>query len=500
MNRPKRYAVLVLILLLLLGFAGGCQWQDAQQEGLVGAELAKHRYELDLTLDDVAKTLSGTLTVTYQNPTEEDLDIIPFHLYPNAYQSQDTAPFYSEEMHLAYPNGFTPGGIAFQRVYVDGTAVSYTLANPDQTLMLLSLPQPLQKGECCEIFFQFTVSLPNSYGRFGYGEQAYNLCNFYPVACPYIGGKFLTYSYQKTGDPFVSGIADYAVGITLPKGYVLAHSGKEVSVQQQGQTQRILLSAKDARDFGAVASKNFAVAEETVGGVRVKSYYDRDQPETGQIALDAAKNALKTFDRLYGNYLYEDLSVVQTDFFIGGMEYPGMVLIDQSLYADTDYNTDTELPLEYVVVHEVAHQWWYGAVGNDQVKEPWLDESLTEYSTCQYFFEMYGPEYGAKVKNDYIDYSFTLYQALLKPTEDQIRVGQSTDSFSSGQLYNMAVYLNGAKMFYALEEEIGRDTLLACLKKYYRFNQKRTATASNFIQCLETYSETDLSEFFQKWL
>ena len=85
---------------------------------------AKHRYELDLTLDDVAKTLSGTLTVTYQNPTEEDLDIIPFHLYPNAYQSQDTAPFYSEEMHLAYPNGFTPGGIAFQRVYVDGTAVS----------------------------------------------------------------------------------------------------------------------------------------------------------------------------------------------------------------------------------------------------------------------------------------------------------------------------------------------------------------------------------------
>ena len=29
---------------------------------------------------------------------------------------------------------------------------------------------------------------------------------------------------------------------------------------------------------------------------------------------------------------YETLAVVQTDFFIGGMEYPGIVLIDQSLY------------------------------------------------------------------------------------------------------------------------------------------------------------------------
>ena len=500
MHRLKKYIAVLLSAFFIAALLCGCAQKNAEEQGLAAKALPKQEYEMDLAFDDVAKTLSGTLRVTYHNPTDGPLDVLPFHVYPNAYQHQETAPFFSEEMHLAYPNGFTPGGISFQQVTVDGSAVCYTLANPDQTLMLLQLPQALHAGKSCEIFFSFTVSLPNSLGRFGYGERSYNFCNFYPVACPYLGGKFLTYPYDKAGDPFVSAIADYCVTITLPQDYLLAHSGRELSTEQQGATQRIRISAKDARDFGAVASKDFKIAQEKVQGVQVKSYYYQDQPQTGEIALSAATNAMKTFDGLYGKYLYEDLSIVQTDFFIGGMEYPGMVLIDQSLYSDTDQNPDVELPLEYVVVHEVGHQWWYAAVGNDQVKEPWLDESLTEYSTCQYFNEVYGPQYGAEVKKNYIDDSFTLYQALLKPTEDQLRVGQSMDSFSSSQLYSMAVYLNGARMLYALEEEIGHDTLIHALREYYKINRKRTVTKSNFIQCIQTYSDRDLTEFFEKWL
>ena len=49
----------------------------------------------------------------------------------------------------------------------------------------------------------------------------------------------------------------------------------------------------------------------------------------------------------------------------GGMEYPQIVFSN---------------PDRYTVAHELAHQWWWGIVGNDEFAEPWLDESLATWS------------------------------------------------------------------------------------------------------------------------
>ena len=35
------------------------------------------------------------------------------------------------------------------------------------------------------------------------------------------------------------------------------------------------------------------------------------------------------------------------------------------------------------VVHETAHQWFYSLVGNNQARDPWLDESLAEWATAR---------------------------------------------------------------------------------------------------------------------
>src|SRR2546430_187138 len=75
--------------------------------------------------------------------------------------------------------------------------------------------------------------------------------------------------------------------------------------------------------------------------------------------------------RRFGAYPYGEADVVlDNGFWFGGMEYPGFVL---------DRVSSTAL------AHELAHQWWYGIVGDDEYNDPWLDEGFTDYATDLYF-------------------------------------------------------------------------------------------------------------------
>ena len=50
------------------------------------------------------------------------------------------------------------------------------------------------------------------------------------------------------------------------------------------------------------------------------------------------------------------------------MEYPELVLTPDQPTA---------------IAHELAHQWFYSIVGDDQWSEPWLDESVAEFSAAR---------------------------------------------------------------------------------------------------------------------
>ena len=51
------------------------------------------------------------------------------------------------------------------------------------------------------------------------------------------------------------------------------------------------------------------------------------------------------------------------------MEGPGIAWIP----------TGTGSNLRYLVTHEIAHQWFYALVGNDQAREPFADEAVTDF-------------------------------------------------------------------------------------------------------------------------
>ena len=105
------------------------------------------------------------------------------------------------------------------------------------------------------------------------------------------------------------------------------------------------------------------------------------------------KDSLLFFNSKFGEYPYRQISVVKTPFLYGGMEYPNLVMIADNIVEKKD--------MARVIVHELAHQWWYGVVGNDQIREAWLDESITEYSAFLFFenHSSYGLNYSSLIED-----------------------------------------------------------------------------------------------------
>ena len=185
-------------------------------------------------------------------------------------------------------------------------------------------------------------------------------------------------------------------------------------------------------------------------------------------AVDIAKSSLQIFSKLFGDYPYDRYSVVASDFFIGGMEYPMLVMIDKDLY-----NNENKFLLEYVIAHETAHQWWYSVIGNNELEEPWLDEALTEYSTILYFEDKYGKETGDK---------------LIKTMEVQTRNYQSEDIFKAttdykdSADYSLSVYTKGAVIFNEIRNQVGDKVFFDTLKEYYNTYKFKNVKGTQFVE------------------
>ena len=181
--------------------------------------------------------------------------------------------------------------------------------------------------------------------------------------------------------------------------------------------------------------------------------------------LESGAKSLQVYNELIGLYPYEELDLVQVAIGngAGGVEFPGMVFIGASFYDVQSGNIDPNF-LEFVVVHEVAHQWFYSVVGNNQYQHAFMDESLANYLSVVYF----AAEYGTEDANRQANLNLRLgYFDLLFQQGDQV-VDQPTDAFLEHAQYGVIIYGKGALAFMELRQTIGTDAFFAGLHQYYQ--------------------------------
>ncbi len=481
---------IILVLCLCVLFFSGCNSLDDLQKTSQSLNL----YTIDAIVDVQNHTIKAHQKVKYKNTTGTALNNICFHLYPNAFRAEATTTkaVSASQFEKCYYNGFSEGNININAVKYNNTECNYEIAGADSNILVLNLSKTLDINNNANIEMDFIVTLPNANHRFGYGNNTINCGNFYPILCVFEEGEWAMQGYHSNGDPFYSDMANYNVNITYPQEYTLVSTGNQ-TISNSTQNQKLCKSsALCVRDFSFILSKKYQVLTNSVDDVEINYFY-YDDPNA-QSHLKTACDALSTFNKLIGKYPYDVLNVCKTNFLQGGMEYPNLVFISDAVDVDSEYNN--------VIVHEIAHQWFYGVVGNNEAEYPWLDEALTEYVTALFYDKNIGYSLTTKQVLGNALSSYLLYCDMYKEVYGSIDTSMNRPiyNYKTEAEYVYMTYVKGVLMFDSICEVVGKNKMEKCIAKYYNDNAYKIATPKNLIQSFERASGKKLTSFITSWL
>lgn len=482
MKAVKRILCLLICGLTLFGLAA-CSTDDFKD---VSLDLSN--YTINAVFNDENKMLEVTQTVDYCNRYDVELNSLYFHLYPNAYrEGARFSPITASEEADAYPNGKSYGGISINSLKVNGVSRVVDIGGQDDDILIVNFDKYLMPTERIEITLSFIVNIPNVRHRLGYIDNVINLGNFYPIACMYENGEFDSSPYYANGDPFYSDVSNYKVNITAPSKYTAAMSGKATKTIS-GANNIWTAENSAVRDFAIVLGE-FKTLTKMCGDVEVSYYYNNDAQ--AQSSLDIACDSITTFNDMIGKYPYKSFAVVQTHFLALGMEYPCLVYITDSDKINGEMYRDT-------IVHETAHQWFYGIVGNDQVKYAWVDETITEYAATLFYEKnpVYNIRYNARIADALGAY--VLY-CDMNSVGLNTKMTRRLPEFRSSVEYTVMTYIKGQVMLDTLRTLLGDAAFFQAFKNYFSQNYLKFSKPDNFIAAFESASKRDLSGFFETW-
>ena len=219
----------------------------------------------------------------------------------------------------------------------------------------LTLHMPLAPGARGSVSFDVDIRAPNRPDRFGRRARIALFSNAIPALAHLEAGRFRLDRYFPIGEAWTYPAADWTVRLDAPRGISVAAPG----VRGPDGARRL----ERGRDYSFAAGRLRSIGA-TIDGVKV-TFWTVSSKFGGGLAKvrRITRRRLPRLARLYGPYGWPDLQVVVTE--DAAMEHTGLIMTP---------------PEDFVVTHELAHEWWYALISNDQAQAPWLDEAFASYA------------------------------------------------------------------------------------------------------------------------
>jgi len=193
---------------------------------------------------------------------------------------------------------------------------------------------------------------------------------------------------------------------------------------------------------------------------------------------------IEFFSGLWSNYPFigDKYSMAQAEL-SGAMEHQTCTSWGLPMTGDARY--------EYIVAHELAHQWWGDWVTCNDFANIWLNEGFASYAEALWQEYEYGP---AALRNHLIDFKSSIFAS--RNGSVKYPIYNPPESYWFGT----AVYKKGAWVLHMLRNILGDSLFQHGLAYHGQSHSFGTATTQQFQSTMESYSGQDLDWFFDQWV
>lgn len=503
----------------------------------------KADYDIQVTLDEGKRTLSGRETITYHNFSPHTLSYIWVQLDQNQKDAGaagkhilpaiDFGNAYNAKLfwknHTPFDGGMTLGAVRTP----SGTALSYQLSG---TNMRVSLPKPLLPGKTFQLYIEWSYPINDATleGRCGYeifpdSNAIFEIAQFYPRVCAYddING-WQNKSYYGPSE-FALEFGDFRVAITVPSDHVVGSTGtlmnadkiltptqlsrwnelrekneqvgfiitpeeaKNAQHGHAGTSKTWIFEARNVRDFAFATSRKFVwdVATVTIGGKKImaQSMYPPDaMPLWDRYATLTIIHTLKVYSAFTGiPYPYPSAMAVHGP--VWGMEYPMICFCGGRPNTDGTYSSGIKYATISVIIHEVGHNFFPMIINSDERAWAWQDEGLNSF--LQFITEQsFEPNYPSRrgIPETLSDYFRSTARNPIMFTPEGIITNSRTTYEKT------AIGLNILR-----ESILGRPLFDSAFKVYCTRWAFRRPLPADFFRSMDDASGQELSWFWREW-
>ncbi len=531
---PKPVYREILIILLIIN---GTFYKALPQ----GYFQQKVNYRIEVSLDDKHHELNGSETIEYINNSPDTLSFLYFHLWPNGYLNNKTELakqlLGTKGKQKLFEDPELRGYIDSLDFKVNDQPVQWNLLPGQPDICRIKLNQVILPGDTLRISTPFHVKIPKGVtSRLGHIGESYQISQWYPKPAVYDKSGWHQMSYQDQGE-FYSEFGNFDVSITLPDNYIVGATGnlqneKEVEMMNKlasdttgiadvgsgtvdfppSSTHMKTLRFTESRihDFAWFADKRFHVLKGKVmlpgSGREVTTWvlFTNQQAKFWKEAIPYVNTAILKFSKWNGDYPYRNFTAVQSALSAGdGMEYPGITVIG---------SVKDAYSLDEVIAHEVAHNWFYSALGSDERRYPFMDEGITSANEVRYMNERYPQKklWEKYVQNIKLAKFFHIDQMPVKEMRELEWLSQARDNLEqpidlqasdfTTLNYSLMIYNKAGMGFNYLRAYLGDSIYDSAMQAYYQKWKFRHPQPDDLHKLFEAQTGKELTWFFRDFI
>lgn len=500
-------------------------------------------YDIALEIDPAAARVKGKTIIYFPNRTRRALRSIPLLLYANAPRelSGKTSDSGALKLLAARSRRGPEVKLRSKRPTLAELQLERPLRRGAWLVAEVRFEGELRRlpASANDIYGQALSSLgvaaggpgASDYGLLAIGDGIATVASAYPMVAPFRGGAFDTARPTKFGDLAYNVPSNFRVQTTLPRGWSMASNLLDGKPRALSGGDRIAVRSAGAaaRDMVLVAAHDLEKSSRKLGDITVTSYYRAGDEAAGKSVLDTAVASLKLYQRRFGRYPYRELATAQATLVggAGGVEFPGLVLIAGMFYRPPSRSTNPLALLtrllggvggllgggaggsagggtggsaggvvghvgsidrvvdrmrEFVVAHEVAHQYFAGVVGSDCRRYPAVDEPLAQFAAGELVRELHGDKQGERLMALNVKANYGVYRML---GGADMEAGRPVAEFPNALAYAAIVYGKAPYYYVALRERLGAKRFDKALRAAVARNRFRLVTLSDWLDSLQ---------------